>query len=102
MRILGADLESNRRRTSVKWQAFAPDVLPLWVAEMDAALPPAVAAEVIDLIERGDIGYPWPAPYIEAFVDFAAELWHWSVVPSAVRTVTTSPCSAKANSVSSS
>lgn len=88
MRILGADLETNRRRTSVKWQAFAPDVLPLWVAEMDATLAPPVAAEIIDLIQRGDTGYPWPAPYIEAFADFAAELWHWSVVPDLVRTVT--------------
>lgn len=88
MRILGADLDINRRRTSVKWQAFPPDVLPLWVAEMDAKLAPPVAAEVIDLIERGDTGYPWPAPYIEAFVDFAAELWHWSVAPHHVRSVT--------------
>lgn len=88
MRILGADLQTNRRRTSVKWQAFPPDVLPLWVAEMDATLAPPVAAEVIDLIQRGDTGYPWPAPYIEAFVDFAAELWHWSVTPHLMRTVT--------------
>src|SRR5690606_12274023 len=88
MRILGSDLDTNRRRTSVKWRAFPPDVLPLWVAEMDAMLAPPVAAEIIDLIERGDTGYPWPAPYVEAFVDFAAELWHWNVTPHHVRLVT--------------
>jgi len=88
MRILGADLSTNRRRTSVKWQAFPPDVLPLWVAEMDALLAPAVADEVVALIERGDTGYPWPAPYIEAFSAFAADLWHWTVDPTLVRTVT--------------
>lgn len=88
MRILGADLETNRRRTSVKWQAFPPDVLPLWVAEMDATLAPPVVAEVVDLIQRGDTGYPWPTPYIEAFVDFAADLWHWGVPQTHVRTVT--------------
>lgn len=51
-------------------------------------LAPPVAAEIIDLIERGDTGYPWPAPYVEAFVDFAAELWHWNVTPHHVRLVT--------------
>ena len=25
-----------RARTSLKWQTYGPDVLPLWVAEMDA------------------------------------------------------------------
>ena len=88
MRILGADLETNRRRTSVKWQAFGPDVLPLWVAEMDALLAPPVVAEVTDLMARGDTGYPWPEPYIEAFAAFALELWGWSVDPARVRVVT--------------
>ncbi|MDO5501981.1 MAG: aminotransferase class I/II-fold pyridoxal phosphate-dependent enzyme [Actinomycetia bacterium] len=87
MRILGADLQTNRRRTSVKWQAYPPDVLPLWVAEMDALLPEQVIEEVTDLIRRGDTGYAWPQPYIEAFADFAQDLWGWSVPPSSVRTV---------------
>ena len=87
MRILGADLETNRHRTSVKWRAFPEDVLPLWVAEMDASIAPAVKAEVIDLIERGDTGYPWPDEYVEAFADFAGDRWHWSVEPGQVRTV---------------
>ena len=87
MYILGADLEKNLQRTSVKWQTYEPDVLPLWVAEMDARLAPAVAAEVMDLINRGDTGYPWPQPYIEAFSDFASDLWGWEVHESQVRTV---------------
>lgn len=88
MRILGADLATNRRRTSVKWRAFPPEVLPLWVAEMDALLAPAVVAEVRDLIERGDTGYAWPGPYVEAFAGFADRLWGWSVDPGRVRVVT--------------
>lgn len=88
MRILGADLATNRRRTSMKWRAFGDDVLPLWVAEMDASLAAPVAAELHDLIDRGDTGYPWPQPYVEAFVDFAADLWGWSVDPHLVRIVT--------------
>ena len=88
MRILGADLATNRRRTSVKWRAFPADVLPLWVAEMDAILAPAVVAEVEDLITRGDTGYPWPEPYVEAFGLFAQDLWGWSVATPRVRVVT--------------
>ena len=42
--LLGAtEAELRRDRTSVKWVAYPPDVLPLWVAEMDAAPCPAVA-----------------------------------------------------------
>lgn len=85
MQILGCDLDTNRRRTSVKWQAFDPDVLPLWVAEMDALLAPAVVAEVQDLLRRGDTGYPWPQPYLEAFRDFADDLWGWQVDTAAMR-----------------
>lgn len=88
MRILGADLTTNRRRTSVKWRSFSDDVLPLWVAEMDAVLAPAVIETVTDLVERGDTGYPWPTPYIEAFADYAGDEWGWHVDPGHVRTVT--------------
>ena len=45
--LLGATEALLRRdRTSVKWVAYPPDVLPLWVAEMDAAPCPAVAEAV--------------------------------------------------------
>lgn len=87
MRILGADLATNRLRTSVKWRAFPPDVLPLWVAEMDALLAPPVVAEVTGLIGRGDTGYAWPEPYVEAFADFVHQRWQWSVDPADVRVV---------------
>ena len=88
MRILGADLATNRLRTSVKWRAFPPDVLPLWVAEMDALLAPAVVEEVTGLVTRGDTGYAWPEPYVESFAAFAEARWHWSVDPADVRVVT--------------
>jgi cystathionine beta-lyase len=88
MRILGADLETNRQRTSVKWRAFPSDVLPLWVAEMDALLAPPIVSEVSGLLERGDTGYAWPEPYVDAFARFADATWHWSVDAADVRVVT--------------
>ncbi|NUS76768.1 MAG: cystathionine beta-lyase, partial [Streptomyces sp.] len=36
-------LEQLRQRTSMKWRTHPEDVLPLWVAEMDVPLAPAVA-----------------------------------------------------------
>ena len=46
-RILARDVTQQRRdRTSVKWTLWGPDVLPLWVAEMDAAPCPAVVEAV--------------------------------------------------------
>ena len=35
--------EARATHTSVKWTAFGPEVIPLWVAEMDVQPAPAVA-----------------------------------------------------------
>lgn len=77
-------LADLRRRTSMKWQTYGPDVLPLWVAEMDAPIAPAVQEALRAAVESGDTGYPMLAPYAEAFADFAADRWDWR--PDTVRT----------------
>ncbi len=41
-------IEALRARHSVKWRQFDPDVLPLFVAEMDTPLAPPIA-EAADL-----------------------------------------------------
>ncbi|WP_018215758.1 MalY/PatB family protein [Salinispora vitiensis] len=71
-------LEQLRRRTSVKWGRYGPDVLPLWVAEMDVPLAPAVADALQRAIALGDTGYAHPTGYAEAFGEFAAERWGWT------------------------
>lgn len=71
-------LDELRLRTSIKWRAFDPDVLPVWVAEMDAPLAPAVAAALREAVERGDTGYATGTPYVEALRDFAKDRWDWS------------------------
>ena len=52
-RLSLADL---RRRTSIKWRKYPPDVLPLWVAEMDVPLPGPVADALTEAIALGDTG----------------------------------------------
>ncbi|MGN6129390.1 MAG: MalY/PatB family protein [Nocardioidaceae bacterium] len=71
-------LEELRLRTSIKWRAFDPDVLPVWVAEMDAPLAPAVAAALREAVDLGDTGYTTGTPYVEALRDFAKDRWGWS------------------------
>ncbi|ELP63869.1 hypothetical protein STRTUCAR8_09324, partial [Streptomyces turgidiscabies Car8] len=45
-----------RRRRSMKWRTYPADVLPLWVAEMDVPLAPAVADALHEAVETGDTG----------------------------------------------
>lgn len=86
--ILGVPLEVLRRdRTSVKWRLFPEDVLPLWVAEMDAAPCPAVVEAVTSAMRRGDTGYTWPKPYAAALARYAHDAWAWEIDPDATATV---------------
>ncbi|MGW2423796.1 MalY/PatB family protein [Streptomyces sp. NPDC001709] len=75
LRALG--LEQLRRRTSMKWRTYPEDVLPLWVAEMDVPLAPAVVRAVTDALALGDTGYPAGTAYAEALAAFAAARWSW-------------------------
>jgi cystathionine beta-lyase len=68
-------LEQLRRRTSAKWRRYDDDVLPLWVAEMDVALAPAVVEAVEHAMATGDSGYPWGDAYAQALAAFARERW---------------------------
>jgi cystathionine beta-lyase len=75
-------LEQLRTRTSAKWRFFEPDVLPLWVAEMDVPLAECVIEAVERAMREGDTGYPANNPYGEAHADFAAERFGWNLDPS--------------------
>lgn len=70
-------LAELRQRTSVKWRMHPPDVLPLWVAEMDVPLAPVVADALRRAVDLGDTGYPHGTAYAEALGEFAAERWGW-------------------------
>lgn len=71
-------LDDLRRRTSVKWRAYPPDVLPLFVAEMDVPTAPFVADAVRRALEVGDTGYDTGTAYAEALAPFAARRWGWA------------------------
>ena len=82
-------LDVLRRRRSAKWQTYAPDVLPLTVAEMDFALAPPVADVLREAVERSDAGYAHAIPDLgRAMAGFAARRWNWDLDPAAVTAVT--------------
>lgn len=70
-------VEQLRERSSMKWRACAPDVLPLWVAEMDVRLAPTVADALHRAVDIGDTGYPYGRGYAVAVSEFASQRWGW-------------------------
>ena len=71
-----------RARASLKWQHHGPDVLPLWVAEMDVLPAPEVVEALCAAARTGDTGYPRTTPvYAEAFAQFAHDRWAWDPDP---------------------
>ena len=51
------DLDALRRRRTVKWSLYGPDVLAAWVAEMDFDVAPAIRSALLEAVDREDFGY---------------------------------------------
>ncbi len=85
LEVTAPPLSELRERRSAKWRTFAPDVLPLWIAEMDFPLAEPIAAALADAVRRSDTGYPAFTPdLVDAVVGFAARRWGWDVDPGQV------------------
>jgi cysteine-S-conjugate beta-lyase len=80
------DFDQLRRRTSEKWTAYPPDVLPAHIAEMDFALAPPIARVLREAIDAGDVGYAAAShsELAETFAGFAERRWSWDVDPARV------------------
>ncbi len=48
----------RRSSDSLKWRAYDPDVLPMWVADMDFVSPEPVVKALKERIQHGIFGYP--------------------------------------------
>ncbi len=87
--VCSVPMAQLRLRTSEKWTAYPPDVLPLFVAEMDYALAPVIAQTLIARIEASDTGYVGsPGALPAVFAAYAERTWGWTVNPIKVRTTT--------------
>ncbi|HET8927804.1 MAG TPA: aminotransferase class I/II-fold pyridoxal phosphate-dependent enzyme [Microbacterium sp.] len=79
-------LDRLRERTSEKWGEYPADVLPLFVAESDFPLAPAVTAALRRAVELGDTGYTASrTPLAAAFAGFARRRFGWEVDPTRIR-----------------
>jgi cystathionine beta-lyase len=73
----------RRGGDSQKWNKYAGrDVLPLWVADMDFAAPPAIVEALQRRVAHRVFGYakPW-AGLEEAFIDYLRRRYDWRVLP---------------------
>lgn len=68
---------------SEKWAKYAGrDILPLWVADMDFAAPPAVLAALQSRVAHGVFGYNQPtASQTQAAVDYLLRQFAWTIEP---------------------
>ena len=73
----------RRGGDSLKWNKYAGrDILPLWVADMDFAAPPAVIGALQRRIAQGCFGYgkPWPG-LMDAVIGYLQRRYGWEVSP---------------------
>jgi len=79
-------LDLLRQRSSTKWRSYGDDVIPMFVAETDFALAPAITAALHRAVEIGDTGYTPPRPGIDIdFAAYAERRWGWRPDPERIR-----------------
>ena len=67
---------------SSKWAWYGPNVLPLWVADMDFASPRPILDALHERIDHGVFGYGMePRRLRELFCARMASLYNWSIEP---------------------
>lgn len=76
--------EIIERRSSgcEKWNHYAEDVLPMWVADMDFCVAPAISEALHQRVEHGIFGYARPPMALtEAICARLLKRFHWTVTP---------------------
>lgn len=74
----------DRRATaSLKWDRYPdPDVIPMWVADMDFAAPPPILRALRERLEHGVLGYAIPTGELASTVcSHLAREYAWEVDP---------------------
>ncbi len=85
-------IEFLRSRRNAKWTQYGSDVLPVWVADMDFPVAPAVQAAVERLVDERDYGYPYRGVELadrvvaDAFAHHEADIYGWQLDPALVIT----------------
>ena len=86
LRVTALPLDELRERTSEKWREYPADVLPLFVAETDFPLAPAITEALGRAVATGDTGYiASRTPLADAYAAFAQRRLGWQVDPARTR-----------------
>ncbi len=77
------DTFTDRHNTdSAKWRRYGPEVLPLWVADMDFISPKEVLEAIRDRVEHGIFGYGIELPELrQVIVDRMFRKYKWVIKP---------------------
>ncbi len=81
------DRVPNRRNPARKnkWNYYPPDVIPMWVADMDFPAPPPILKALHKAVDHGVMGYELPsATLLETVAARMDRLYGWKVPPEAV------------------
>ena len=82
LQVKALSLAELRERSSEKWREYPADVLPLFVAETDFPLAPAINASLQRAVEIGDTGYVASrTPLASSFAAFAERRYDWTPDP---------------------
>ncbi|WP_027349487.1 MalY/PatB family protein [Halotalea alkalilenta] len=70
----------RRQYPSTKWQRFDEDTLPMWVADMDFAVAPAIQQALSARVGHAVFGYANPSAALkEALCDWSRDHYDWQI-----------------------
>lgn len=73
---------SRERGDSIKWTQFGPDVIPLWIADMDFRSCTEITEALVRRAQEGCFGYARDSQAaIRAMVDYHREQYDWKIDP---------------------
>ncbi|RPJ50948.1 MAG: putative C-S lyase, partial [Chloroflexi bacterium] len=76
------ELPDRKASESFKWRHFDPDVLPMWVADMDFISPEPVIQALHERVAHGVFGYPDELPGLrDLLVERMDRLYRWKIQP---------------------
>ncbi len=80
------EIIDRRHSDSIKWRRYGPDVLPMWVADMDFRAPEAAIRAMHERLDHGVFGYTVEPPpeVIESVIGYLSRHHGWKVEPSAI------------------
>ncbi len=70
----------RRNTSSIKWDKYAKDVIPLWVADMDFAVAPAITDALAERIKHPVFGYTAASDHLhDLLIKHLRDLYSWEV-----------------------